>query len=80
MALGTVKSFVRGIFTLSFGWILIGMANVYLMIVVYSLYQIMIYEDLDQAKSHINARSEGYQKCYETNDNEGNETSEFNQP
>lgn len=85
MALGTAQSFIRGIYTLSFGLILIAMVNVYTMIVVYSLYQIMVYEDLDQAKSHINASNEGYQKCYETNDNEdevesGQQTSEFNQP
>ena len=81
MALGTVQSFIRGVYTLSFSLILIAMVNVYTMIVVYSLYQIMVYEDLDQAKSHINASSEGYQKCYEANDNDDEvETSAFNEP
>lgn len=55
------------------------MANVYLMIVVYSLYQILVYEDVDQVKSHQNASGEGYQRCCE-NDGEKKQISEFNEP
>lgn len=88
MIFGITTSFLKGIFTLSFAWILIAMANVYFFIVIYSLYQILMADDCEQVKSHLTAATQGYQQCYESHEDQENfeeksggyKTSEFNEP
>lgn len=89
MIIGTVSSFFKGMLSLSFWWILFGMLNVYFIICVYSLYQVLQYEDVEQSKTHATAYNQGYSQCY--NDSEaynaddgeegrGYQTTEFNEP
>ncbi|CAG9810577.1 unnamed protein product [Chironomus riparius] len=89
MIIGTVSSFFKGMLSLSFWWILFGMLNVYFIICVYSLYQILQYEDVEQVKTHATAYNQGYSQCYdepethhdeESVNGEGYQTTAFNEP
>ena len=89
MVIGTLSSFFKGMLSLSFWWILFGMLNVYFIICVYSLYQILQYEDVEQVKTHATAYNQGYTQCYdepetrhdeESGDGRGYQTTEFNEP
>ncbi|XP_070509046.1 uncharacterized protein [Chironomus tepperi] len=89
MVIGTISSFLKGMLSLSFWWILFGMLNVYFIICVYSLYQVLHYENIEQVKTHATAHNQGYSQCYddpeanhveECEDGGGYQTTEFNEP
>jgi hypothetical protein len=64
IALGIGGAFMHGITLLSFNWILIGMTNVYFLIVVYSIYELLQFEV--EQKSHQNSSSSQVpSQCYD---------------
>lgn len=63
-AFGTAAAFMQGIMSLSFSWILVGMIEVYFIIVIYSIYDLVEFEG-EQKESHQSASSNGYSQCCE---------------
>ena len=63
-AMVTCGAFLKGIFSLSFFWTLVGMIFVYFLIVVFSLYELLEFEG-DQRDCHQSATSQGYSQTHE---------------
>lgn len=75
---------MQGMLMLSFFWILVAMIHVYFLIVLYSLYQVLDFEEGDQRNCHQSAASHGYSPCNEpesfNNVEKGYQTAEFQGP
>jgi hypothetical protein len=62
-AIATAGALIKGIMSLSFFWILVGMIHCYFFIVLYSLYEVLEFEG-EQKECHQSAVS-GYSQCNE---------------
>lgn len=60
--IGTIAAFFQGVSGPYFFWIIVGMIHVYFLIVVYSLYEILEFED-EQKECHQRAAIQGYNQC-----------------
>jgi hypothetical protein len=65
MAIGTCTTFIKGIFSLSFFWIVTGMVNVYFFICVYSLYDMLRQESSDNVRCALKPEKRDYQEFCE---------------
>lgn len=80
--IGTAAALLQGIMSLSFFWVVVGMIEVYFVIVVYSIFELVEFEG-EQRECHQSATSDGYEHCHEPDlekRNFGYQASTFEEP